>query len=218
MEYKIGDKVKVKENFWEIESSVYANDNKKKLAGRTLEVESVYDNGNARTKQDDSNDQTVWSWDKDWIELYIEPSKEITATVKRIQELKDILYVPPSGRMGSKGEELLRLELKMLELSLPPIHTEPRTEITWDTLKWKDVVVFGDGKERMVLVVSNDVVTLSESYDFEKISIIDHKKQLQNWGYTIKQTTPTIVEKLELTLDQIAEKFGVDVTNIKIKK
>jgi len=75
-----------------------------------------------------------------------------------------------------------------------------------------------DGNERMVLVVSNDVVTLSESYDFEKISIIDHKKQMQDKGYTIKQATPTPPEKLELTLEQVAEKFGVDVTNIKIKK
>ena len=72
--FKIGDKVKVKENFWEIQNGVNFNDNKKKLVGRTLEILFVYDNGDVSTKQDDSNDDTVWSWDKDWLEL----STEIT--------------------------------------------------------------------------------------------------------------------------------------------
>ena len=76
--FKIGDKIKVKENFWEIKSDVYLNHNKKKLAGRTLEVGSVDGNGNFRTKQDDSNDDTIWYWHKDWLEFYTEPSKEIT--------------------------------------------------------------------------------------------------------------------------------------------
>jgi len=161
--FKAGDKVTVKENFWEIESGVYVYSGMKKLVGRILEVQSISSSGNFYTKQDDSNDNTSWAWDKNWLELY-------------------------------------------------------NPTITWETLKWKDVVINGNGKERMVLVVSNDVVTLSESYDFEKVSIIDHKKQMQDDGYTIKQATPTLAEKLELTLDQIAEKFGVYVTNIKIKK
>jgi len=160
--FKIGDKVKIKENFWEIESGVYANAYMKKLVGRTLEVEFVFDDGDVDTKQDDSNDNTNWSWDKNWIELY--------------------------------------------------------TEITWETLKWKDVVVDVNGIERMVLGVLNDVVFISYDESFYKASNSNHLKQeLSDCGYTIKQPTPP-VEKLELTLDQIAEKFGVDVTNIKIKK
>jgi len=158
--FKIGDKVKVKENFWEIESSVCANDNMEKLAGRTLEVEFVDSDGDVSTKQDDSKDDTEWTWDKDWLEIY-------------------------------------------------------NPTITWDTLKWKDVVVFVDGRERMVLDVRNDLVDLSYFDDFESHSTIMTKQELQKNGFTLKQATP---EKLELTLDQIAEKYGVDVTNIKIKK
>ena len=158
--FKIGDKVKVKENFWEIESSVCANDNMEKLAGRTLEVEFVDSDGDVSTKQDDSKDDTEWTWDKDWLEIY-------------------------------------------------------NPTITWDTLKWKDVVVFVDGRERMVLDVRNDLVDLSYFDDFESHSTIMTKQELQKNGFTLKQATP---EKLEVTLDQIAEKYGVDVTNIKIKK
>jgi len=134
--FKIGDKVKIKENFWEIKSEVSVNDNKKKLAGRTLEVEYIYDYGDVRTKQDNSNDDTSWFWDKDWIELY------------------------------------------------NPI-------ITWDTLKWKDVVVEKNGRERMVLDVRNDLVGLSYRGDFERHTDTFHKKELQKLGYTIKQATPT---------------------------
>jgi len=164
--FKIGDKVKVKENFWEIESGMSTLDSMKKLAGRTLEVGSAESNGNVFTKQDDSNDDTSWYWDKDWLELYTEPSKEIT----------------------------------------------------WETLKWKDVVFDEDGDERMVLDVRNDLVDISYRTNFMTHHNTYHKQELQKFGYTIKQATPTPPEKLELTLDQIAEKFGVDVTNIKIKK
>ena len=72
--FKIGDKVKVKENFWKIESGGITNKSMKKLVGRTLEVESVYDNGDVYTKQDGSKNWTTWGWDKNWIE----PIKEIT--------------------------------------------------------------------------------------------------------------------------------------------
>jgi len=160
MNYKIGDKIKVKENFWEIKSGVGFNDRKKKLAGRTLEVKFVDNNGVVDTKQDDSNDDTVWAWDKNWLEPY-------------------------------------------------------NPTITWDTLKWKDVVIDEEGNEYLVLGILNDMVLLSYFCDFESSDYWCHKQELQKFGYTIKQATPV---KLELTLDQVAEKFGVDVTNIKIKK
>ena len=134
--FKIGDKVKVKENFWEIEGDVYLNNNMKKLAGRVLEVQSISSSGNVYTKQDDSNNQTTWNWHKDWLELY-------------------------------------------------------NPTITWETLKWKDVLVGEDGDERMVLGVLNDVVFLSWYNDFDEVNSNPYtKKELQNDGYTIKQPTP----------------------------
>ena len=159
--FKIGDKIKVKENFWEIGSGVWSDDIKK-LAGRVLEVESVYDDGDVYTKQDDSNDDTSWYWDKNWLEPY-------------------------------------------------------NTTITWDTLKWKDVLVDEDGDECLILGILNDMVLLSKYDDFNVSDCWYHKEELQKSDYTIKQPTP-VAEKLEITLDQIAEKFGVDVTNIKIKE
>ena len=68
--FKAGDKVTVKENFWEIESGVYVYSGMKKLVGRILEVQSISSSGNFYTKQDDSNDNTSWAWDKNWLELY----------------------------------------------------------------------------------------------------------------------------------------------------
>ena len=161
MNYKIGDKVK--ENFWEVGNVLYAHNRMKKLVGRTLEVKSLYDNGYVDTKQDDSKDDTRWTWDENWLELY------------------------------------------------NPI-------ITWETLKWKDVVVDVNGSERMVLLVANDLVFISNYTNFDTHSVTRHKKELQNLGYTIKQPTPPPVEKLELTLGQVVEKFVADITNIKIKK
>jgi len=151
MKYKAGDKIIVKEKFWEIKSDVYTNafDGMKKLAGRKLEVSCVYDNGDVYTKQDDSKDDTRWCWDKDWIELYIEPSKEIT----------------------------------------------------WETLKWKDVVVDEGGDEIMVLGVLNDVVFTSETDEFNCTGTWYHKQELQSYGFTIKQPTPTPVEKPKETIE-----------------
>ena len=148
--FKIGDKVTVKENFWEIEGDVYLNDNMKKLAGRTLEVESVYDDGDVNTKQDDSKDHTIWAWDENWVEL------------------------------------------------CNPI-------ITWETLKWKDVMTDEDGDEYMVLGILNDMVLLSDGDDFESPDNWFNKQKLQKWGYTIKQATP--VEEPKETIEVDGNKY-----------
>jgi len=144
--FKIGDKVKVKENFWEIEGDVYLNNNMKKLAGRVLEVQSISSSGNVYTKQDDSNNQTTWNWHKDWLELY-------------------------------------------------------NPTITWETLKWKDVVVDKYGDEQMVMGVLNDLVFVSYIGNFEKHANLYHKKELQNLGYTIKQPTPVEEPKETIEVD-----------------
>jgi len=161
--FKVGDKVTVKEKFWEIESGVCTDNIMKKLAKRTLEVVFVHSNGNVYTKQDTSNDVTSWTWDKNWVEPY-------------------------------------------------------NTTITWDNLKWKDVVVDKDGDEHLVLDVRNDLVDISFGKNFNVHFMTYHKKEMPTYSYTIKQPTPTIVEKLELTLDQMVDNFVADVGNLKIKK
>jgi len=94
-----------------------------------------------------------------------------------------------------------------LELYIAPV-------ITWDTLKWKDVVIDEDGEERLVLGVLNDLVFLSGCDVFNVAGTWYLIQELQEKGYTIKQAP---VDKLELTLEQVAEKFGIEVGNLKIK-
>ena len=165
---KKGDKVKIKENFWEIESGIIALDSMKKLAGRTLEVGAVDSDGDVRTKQDDSNDETSWYWDKDWVELYTEPTPR---TIDDVQE-DDLI---------TDGEDFRRVLGRA-------------GKAVFVTYNWER------GEEEST--GSSDIYSIQE---------------LKEDNFTIVNETPT-PEKLELTLDQIAEKFGVDITNIKIKK
>ena len=72
--------------------------------------------------------------------------------------------------------------------------TKKQKQITWDTLKWKDVLIDNDGDEKMVLGVRNDLVDISSATDFEKYLYTYHKKELQEYYYTIKQATT--VEKV----------------------
>ena len=99
-------------------------------------------------------------------------------------------------------------------------HLEPYdSTVTWDNLKWKDIVVGTEGDERMVLGVLNDLVFLSMPDDFCRACAYFHKVALQNSGYTIKQIVERkVAETVELTLDEVAKKFGVDVKNLKIKE
>ena len=73
---------------------------------------------------------------------------------------------------------------------------QKQKQITWDTLKWKDVVIDNDGDELIVLAVVNDLVFISYNDDFEKHLNTYHKQELQKSGYTIKQATP--VEKVKI--------------------
>ena len=72
--------------------------------------------------------------------------------------------------------------------------TKQEKEITWDTLKWKDVVINSDGEERMILGVLNDLVFISYDNEFTAHGSTRTKQELQNANYTIKQATP--VEKV----------------------
>jgi len=125
--------------------------------------------------------------------------------INKIDDYGRYYYTAYNG--GEKVDSCSCYKDDHLELYVAPA-------ITWDTLKWKDVVVM-DGKDRLVLDVRNDLVDLSYYSDFERHLDTLHKQELKKAGYTIKQATP--VDKLELTLEQVAEKFGVEVGNLKIK-
>ena len=116
-------------------------------------------------------------------------------------------YTYTAYRGGEKVTGCMCYKDDHLELYVAPV-------ITWDTLKWKDVVVDRYGDKRLVLGVLNDAVFLSGINNFNVSGAFYHKEEIQTKGYTIKQAP---VEKLELTLEQVAEKFGVEVGNLKIK-
>ena len=165
---KKGDKVKIKEKFWEIDGGVDIVDIMKKLAGRTLEIKSVDNDGNINTKQDDSNDDSRWYWDKNWVELYTEPTPR---TIDDVQE-DDLI---------TDGEDFRRV-------------LGHAGKVVFTTYSWRK----GDEEE----------ISSSGAYSIQ---------ELKDNNYTLVNETPP-PEKLELTLEQVAEKSGVDVTNIKIKK
>lgn len=86
---------------------------------------------------------------------------------------------------------------------------------SWDTLAKGDVVVDKDGGERTVLLVEGDVIGVSCTNKPTKYLDAYTKQELIDAGYTIKNAEEEVTE---LTIDQIAEKFGKPVDKIKIKK
>jgi hypothetical protein len=89
---------------------------------------------------------------------------------------------------------------------------DDETERTIDDVKYGDILVDVDGDTRKVLGRINDVVLLSGYNDFDIYGdcyIINTIKNL----YTLKQPTKE-PEVLEVTLEEVAKKFGVK--NIKI--
>jgi len=92
---------------------------------------------------------------------------------------------------------------------------EPYTKTVRD-VQVGDIFVSKDNKDkRMVLEKGKNTVVLSYANDFKKaLSNIYHFDELEEY-YNL-ETEP--VEQTILTMDQIAEKFGVDVSNLKITK
>lgn len=90
-------------------------------------------------------------------------------------------------------------------------------EKSFDYPEVGDEYVERDGDSRFVLGVAGRVIFLSASYDKDKFIQGYTKEELIRDGYTIKQDTP-IEEVLEFTLDEVAEKFGIDSKKIRIKE
>jgi len=80
-----------------------------------------------------------------------------------------------------------------------------------------DVVVDkDDGEERMVLERGQNTVDLSWADDFKKSGIDYHFDELEEY-FTLKNA-PVVADNVVLTMNEIAEKFGVDVSTLKIAK
>ena len=86
----------------------------------------------------------------------------------------------------------------------------------WDSLQVDDVLVDSNGDKRYILAVCGRVIFLSYVDSKDISGLYRTKEELIKSGYTILQDEEE--EIIELTLEEIADKFGVDVKLIKIKK
>jgi len=77
-----------------------------------------------------------------------------------------------------------------------------------------DVVIDEDGEEHMVLERGQNIVTLSQGNNFKIAHDIYTFDELEE-DFTLKAEP---VKQTLLTMDQIAEKFGIDVSSLKIAK
>ena len=78
-----------------------------------------------------------------------------------------------------------------------------------------DVIVDEDGDEQIVLGVCGKVIFISNINDHEGVYRFSTAKRLRELGYTMQTSRPEVTE---LTMEEVAEKFGVDVENIRIKE
>lgn len=73
MKYKIGDKVRIKDKFWELAnpSELAIHEGKKRCVGMVLEINSVDCYGDIGTKEkEDCNIDTSWTWHHTWVEPF----------------------------------------------------------------------------------------------------------------------------------------------------
>lgn len=91
-------------------------------------------------------------------------------------------------------------------------------EITWSTLQEGDEIKNVFGRIHTVLGICGKIIFLSYTGDKNRCASYYTAEELKNDGYTIVQPTPPEPEIKEITLDEIAEKFGIDVKNVRIKE
>ncbi len=112
--------------------------------------------------------------------------------------------------LGSRiGEEYCELNYEYFSKG----GTMPKTLYN---LEIGDIVIDDDGDEQKILAVlatgENPVYLLSDYNDFDEADDMQTAKELERKDYTFPG------EQTELTMDQIADKFGVSVEQLKIKK
>jgi len=99
--------------------------------------------------------------------------------------------------------------------SIPFSRIEPYAKTIRDAQVEDVVVEKNSGYERIVLERGQNTVVLSYTNNFKKASGNFHFDELEK-HFTLKDAPE--VEQTILTMDQIAEKFGIDVSTLKIIK
>lgn len=79
-----------------------------------------------------------------------------------------------------------------------------------------DIIVDVGGDEEKVLGVHQCCVHLSTTNNFDEIGRDIPFEKLKEFGYKLKDQEEE--EEVELTIDEIADKFGISVDKLKIKK
>lgn len=97
------------------------------------------------------------------------------------------------------------------------LRTAEKTLDDFSTLEIGDVLVDRDGDERTILDVREKIIGLSNLSHGERYGNFYTKDDLDYYGCKLKEQ-PEEDETVELTMDEIAEKFGIDVKKLKVKK
>lgn len=87
-------------------------------------------------------------------------------------------------------------------------------EKSLDNLEVGDVIYDSVGDPRTVLAVCGKLIAISSTGNPEKMAWWDTVEYLKQCGYHLKEEP----KEVELTMDEIADKFNVDVKKLKIKK
>lgn len=108
-------------------------------------------------------------------------------------------------------------DIEEWECGVKNLRTAEKTLDDFSTLEIGDVLVDRDGDERTILDVREKIVGLSTLGDGERFGVFCTKAELDNLGYKLKEE-PKEDEAVELTMDEIAKRFGIDVEKLKVKK
>lgn len=76
-----------------------------------------------------------------------------------------------------------------------------------------DVIVSKDGSKRKVLAVVDELTALSNTTNFNYFNDWYTKKELEDYVFKLASE-----EETTLSMQEVADKFGVDVDKLKIKK
>lgn len=123
-----------------------------------------------------------------------------------ITEVSDDNYYYDVYRCGKKVRDCFNC--------LTDEYLEP-FEKTWDSLEIGDVIIDNYSNEAKVLAVLGDVFYMIMFDNFNNVGDWHTKKQAKVFGWKIKQPEPEIIE---VSMDEVAEKFNVPVSQLKIKK